>query len=133
MDYQSFLAALQQWAQKESALWGLLLVGSYARGTATAASDIDLILFTESPDIYLGDMTWIDYFGTIHSKNAEDWGLLQSVRVFFAGGPEVEFGITSSRWLALPLDEGTRQVLMDGYRILYDPEGKLAQLRIVLS
>lgn len=32
-------------------------------------------------------------------------------------------------WAALPLDGGTKQVLADGVRILYDPRGLLENAR----
>jgi hypothetical protein len=45
--------------------------------------------------------------------------------VFYEGGPEVEYGITSSKWATLPLDEGTLKVLRDGVKVLLDRDGSL--------
>ena len=63
--------------------------------------------------------------GRSRPPSNEDWGLVQSRRVHYADGPEVEFGLTTTKWAALPLDPGTRQVVADGFEILYDPDGLL--------
>ena len=64
-------------------------------------------------------------FGVSQSVSIEDWGIVQSVRVFYADGPEVEYGITSSEWVTFPLDEGTITVLRDGVVVLLDRDGSL--------
>jgi hypothetical protein len=45
---------------------------------------------------------------------------VQSLRVFYRNGLEVEFGLTDPAWAALPLDEGTRQVIAGGMRVLFE-------------
>jgi hypothetical protein len=55
----------------------------------------------------------------------EDWGLVTSLRVYYEGGPEVEYGLTSSEWASEPVDEGTSQVFSDGMQILLDKAGLL--------
>ena len=49
---------------------------------------------------------------------------MQSLRVYY-GALEVEFGIAPEAWVELPIDSGTAQVMKDGFRIVYDPEGRL--------
>lgn len=120
MDICQFLDQVKEWVSQQPDIYGLLLVGSHASGQATSKSDVDLVFITELPKEYLDDNSWIDRFGLIRSKTIEDWGMLSSVRVFFASGLEVEFGITSLEWIAYPLDEGTHNVLKAGYKILYD-------------
>lgn len=51
--------------------------------------------------------------------------MMQSVRVHYAHGLEVEFGIAGTEWMELPLDSGTVQVFTDGLEILFDPDGHL--------
>lgn len=51
---------------------------------------------------------------------------MQSRRVHYREGPEVEFGLTSPAWAHLPLDAGTVRVVRDGFRVLHDPDGLLA-------
>ena len=52
--------------------------------------------------------------------------MVQSIRVFY-GSIEAEFGITDEEWMRLPIDRETAGVINDGLRILYDPEGRLAE------
>ena len=99
------------WAKSEVEIIGVALVGSHARGEAKPDSDIDLVIITSDPTSYINDLSWIGTFGEIKRYKVEDWGLLISLRVFFSGGPEVEFGIASLEWAAIPPDAGTARVV----------------------
>jgi 3-methyladenine DNA glycosylase AlkD len=96
------------------------LVGSYARGKATQASDIDLVLLVNEPLNYLADPGWINQFGSPVRQQVEEYGRLTSLRVWYLDESEVEFGLTDPGWAAQPLDEGTDRVLMDGVKVLYE-------------
>jgi len=61
----------------------------------------------------------------VTSAANEDRGLVQSKRAHYVDGLEVEIGLTTSRWAAVPLDPGTSQVVTDGFEVLYDPDGLL--------
>ena len=127
-----FLTAVREWASQNSDVQAVALVGSYARGAATASSDIDLILLTQTPKRYLEDTAWAGQFGEVERLQLEDYGPVISVRAWYRGGPEVEYGIAGLTWLSQPLDEGTLQVLSDGTVILYEREALLAPiLRII--
>jgi hypothetical protein len=43
-----------------------------------------------------------------------------SLRVWYADGLEVEFGIADRDWASAPLDAGTRRVLEEGLVVLFD-------------
>jgi predicted nucleotidyltransferase len=102
------------------------LVGSYARGTAKPTSDVDLVILTSCPQRYLQATGWTTAFGPVAGQAIEDWGKVTSLRVWYEGGEEVEFGITTPEWVAHPIDEGTRKVISDGIRILFDRHDYLA-------
>jgi hypothetical protein len=63
---------------------------------------------------------WID--------TASSLGPCDLVRAWFADGLEVEFGFTTPDWAAAPLDEGTRRVVRDGLRVLFDRADALTAL-----
>jgi len=117
--------AVASWAENHVDIVSVALVGSHARGNARVDSDVDLVLQCASPARYLGDLSWISEFGVAKDVSVEDYGVVQSVRVFYEDGPEVEYGITSSEWATLPLDEGTLKVLRDGVKVLLDRDGSL--------
>ena len=121
------VTAVTSWAENHVDIVSVALIGSHARGNARLDSDVDLVLQCARPARYLGDLTWISEFGVAQSVSVEDYGLVQSVRVFYADGPEVEYGITSSEWVTLPLDEGTLKVLRDGVLVLLDRDGALTR------
>ena len=92
-------------------------------------SDLDIIAIVEDPMQYLKTSAWLERFGQVLSISREDWGGLQSRRVHYADGTEVEFGITVRSWASTdPIDPGTQQVVSNGMQILYDPETLLQSL-----
>jgi hypothetical protein len=128
-DIHGFLNQFTEWAARHEDILAVVLVGSFARGTARADSDIDLVLICDDPQRYLKDEQWLTNFGTVTGVQDEDWGLVQSKRVFYEDVGEVEFGLTTAQWVATdPVDAGTRRVIADGARILTDRTGMMASL-----
>ncbi|MFZ1466645.1 MAG: nucleotidyltransferase domain-containing protein [Anaerolineae bacterium] len=115
-----FLNEFVEWAEMQPDIQAVALVGSHARNAATESSDVDLVVITRQPDEYLRRTEWAQRFGQVLHHHIEDYGLLISLRVWYADGPEVEYGLTDERWSALPLDEGTQRVITDGMRILFE-------------
>ena len=116
-----------KWVKGKADILGVALVGSYARNQARPDSDVDLILIADTPEVYIDHPEWIEEFGKVRSRSVEDWGLVTSLRVFYEGGLEVEYGLTSPEWGKAPIDEGTRRVILDGIQILLDKNGLLAR------
>ncbi len=127
MKIEGLLRATTEWARADSRVTGLVLVGSHARGAATVDSDVDLVLLCRSPQDLICDTAWVGVFGSVVSTRHEDYGRLTSVRVRYADGQEVEFGVTDAEWASVPLESGTLRVLTGGARLLYDGTGFLAQ------
>ena len=128
MKIENFLAWVRQWAEQQSDIQGVLLVGSHARGAARRDSDVDLVILTPSPKRYLESMSFADNFGAVSKCQVEDWGKVTSLRVWYEDGLEVEYGFALPEWAAQPLDAGTRQVITDGMKIVFDREGILKGL-----
>jgi predicted nucleotidyltransferase len=115
-----FLKKFRDWVKSQPDIVAVALVGSHARDAATEASDVDLVIITHHPDNYLKDLNWIHAFGQAKRYQIENYGKLISVRVWYKEGPEVEYGITDETWAELPLDEGTREVIAGGMRVLFE-------------
>ena len=115
-----FLNDITTWASNRADIQALALIGSYARNAARETSDVDLVLIATDRNLYLQDTSWVQQFGTVKEQQIEDYGLLISVRVFYMDGFEVEYGIADERWSAMPLDKGTRRVIADGMRVLFE-------------
>ncbi len=133
-DINLWLNQFKDWASNHDDVLAALLVGSHTRGMASDDSDIDLILICETPQRYLEDEAWLQYFGHVLEVQDEDWGLVQSKRVFYDNGIEVEFGLTTAQWAAAhPVDTGTQAVVANGAEILTDPKGMLESLLRAVS
>ena len=129
MSLEALLGQVSRWAAQRSDVLGVALVGSYARGNPHQGSDVDLVMVVENVDRYLSDDGWLRSFGRVESIDEEDYGLVQSRRVRYAGGLEVEWGLTDRKWLCTkPLDEPTAKVIAEGMRILRDPHGSVGKL-----
>ncbi len=115
-----FLSEFSSWAASQPDILAVALLGSYARNEGTAGSDIDLVIVARNPEIYLHDTRWTQYFGTISRQQLENYGKVTSLRVWYSGGLEVEYGFTDETWCALPLDEGTKKVISDGMQIHFE-------------
>ena len=117
---RDFLDVFVDWASAQADVQGIALVGSYARGAARDDSDIDLVLLTDRPRKYLDELSWPEIFGAVEKQQTEDYGKLSSLRVWYQNGQEVEYGITTPDWSAVPLDAGTRRVISDGMIVVFE-------------
>jgi predicted nucleotidyltransferase len=123
---QELYKNIVDWASNLLDIKAIALVGSYANGTATNDSDIDLILLVTQPDIYLKNTNWVSEFGLVDEKQIEHYGKVTSIRVWYSNGNEVEFGITNHNWAASPLDDGTQIVIKNGMKVLFEREAILS-------
>jgi Streptomycin adenylyltransferase len=128
-----FLDRVTDWAAHQPTITAVALVGSHARGEARPDSDIDIVLLCTEPKAFLADTSWIHHFGAVETCHTEYWGLVTSLRVYYTEGLEVEFGMTTLAWAALPVDPGTKHVVSHGMGILWDREGLLGRLREAVS
>jgi predicted nucleotidyltransferase len=133
MNVTGFLEAFIPWAKIQSDVMGVALVGSYARNGATEKSDIDLIILTRDVAKYLQSQEWRSAFGKVEKSKVENWGRVETLRVFYENGFEVEYNFSTPEWAGVPVDSGTRRVVSDGMRILYDPKGILEILQKAVS
>jgi predicted nucleotidyltransferase len=115
-----FLEAFTAWASSRDDIQAVALIGSYARGTATNSSDVDLVVISKHPDYYIKQTKWTSRFGEITRQQIEDYGKLTSIRIWYTDGLEIEYGISDENWVSFPLDVGTRQVIQDGLLILFE-------------
>ena len=115
-----FIAKFIDWVSTQSHIEAVALVGSYANGTASEESDIDLILLVQDPDKLIDDIKWVNQFGVVSNNQIEHYGKVTSIRAWYSNGPEVEFGITYPTWASSPLDNGTQQVINNGMKVLFE-------------
>jgi predicted nucleotidyltransferase len=118
-----------RWAASQDDILALLMLGSWARGNPRMDSDVDLIVLTDQVERYLDGEELIRWSGAVRVIREQNWGAIEERRLSLPSGLEVEIGLGSPSWAAVaPVDPGTREVVADGARILYDPDGLLAAL-----
>jgi predicted nucleotidyltransferase len=122
-ELEGFLSGVLAWAETAPGVHAVALVGSHARGEAGPSSDVDLIVIAADAPALIRESAWVEQFGPVARVAVEDWGKVTSLRVWYRGSFEVEFGITSPDWVARPLDGGTRRTMADGFHVLIDKDG----------
>lgn len=128
------LGRIYQWAEKRDDIRALVLTGSHAQGRADSLSDIDLELFTRTPDLYVQSDDWVTDFGAVWIvlPLCNDRGLPTRL-VIFDGGLKVDFTIGSLPILAAMVGERRLPPLYErGYRPLVDKDGMARQLPAAL-
>ena len=138
---EKIIEVVLKWARAQPTVCAVALVGSHARGTATADSDIDFVMLTTDPDFFHRDTGWIDAIGweacgaSPANWQDEEYGKLWSRRIRLEPDQhELEMGFALPSWADVhPLDAGTRQVVADGCRVLHDPKGLLVRSRAVVN
>ena len=128
-EVEGLLQRCSRWAEQRIDVRALALVGSWARGAPEMESDVDLVLLTEVPSVYIEREDWFNEFGRGQLMRTLTWGAITERRFRLTGGLEVEFGVGTPAWAAVDaLDDGTRKVVSDGMRVLYDPDLLLTRL-----
>lgn len=123
---EAFLQGVVVWADEQLDVQAVGLAGSWARGSAGPGSDVDLVVIVDDVERRLMDDSWVRRFEEVSTATREDWGAVQSLRVWYRSGIEVEYGLAASSWMRTPLDQGTARVIDDGFVVLHDPHGRLA-------
>lgn len=128
-EVQEILALAERWAAAQEDVVGLAVVGSWAHGTATIDSDLDLVLLTENQRRFVERDEWTRDFGAVGSLRTIQRGVMVERRLAMFSGLELDVVIGLPTWASRePLDPGTERVVRDGLRILHDPDSVLAAL-----
>lgn len=121
MNAEIIISAVTSWVRLDRRVVAALICGSYARDEYRTDSDIDFVLIAPEPGLLIDDRSWLNTFGQPREVKDEDWGLVQSVRVFY-GEVEVEFGVAGFEWVQPPIDSETAEVLRKPIKVIYDPD-----------
>ena len=120
-----FLSPITAWARARPDILALALLGSWARGTPTRDSDVDLLFIVSEPQAFRYDELWlaeISWRGAyVTGWRDADYGVAWSRHVQLAPSREVEFTFCPPWWAATdPLDPSTASIVANGCRILLD-------------
>ena len=129
MDAERFLERVREWAAGRPDVRAVGLAGSRARGTARADSDVDLVVLTHDVAAYIEADGWAYELGATGIVRMRSWGAVTERRFALPEGIEVDCAVGEPTWARTePLDPGTKRVVSEGFRVVYDPDGLLAAL-----
>jgi hypothetical protein len=122
-------------------LRGLAVVGSWARGTPTPTSDLDLLVLATCPDRYTGrgacwlavlDLTAAGF--TLVKHEQRRYGVVTSHFLSLEPEAALELTIAHPDWACSDqIDDGTAAVVRGGFKIVVDKEGALRRLADALG
>jgi uncharacterized protein len=132
---EALIRAVRAWAIERDDIRAMALVGSWARGKAKPGSDLDLLLLTDRATEYRRSRKWlteIDFAKAGHriqSSETAAYGVAWSRHIHLKPAAEVELTFANCSWASItPLDDGTRAVVKNGFRAIFDRDGALAKL-----
>jgi predicted nucleotidyltransferase len=127
------LEKFKEWSEQQTHIKGVAVVGSFARGDFHSNSDLDLTIISTNKDLTLDIIKNEFNFGNIESSSLEEWGILTSIRIFYGNGLEVEYGVVTDQWVKEPLDEGTKNVVKNGFKVVTEKEDIFYSVRMFLN
>jgi len=132
LHYQWLLDRVAIWAQLQPDIQAALVVGSRARQDRPADqwSDLDLVIITTQPELYLAQTAWLAELGTVWITFLEPTATGEGLerRVLFAPGLDVDFAIFPFALTAQLLQSSAAlAVLRRGVRVLVDKAGIVPQ------
>lgn len=129
-EVETFVAGAAAWAAARGDLVAAAVVGSWARDGALEDSDVDLVLLTNDPTAYTEHEDWIGGLAPgAKLLRTGNWGAITERRLLLPSDLEIEVGVGLPAWAdTAPVDPGTRRVVREGLRAVFDPHGLLAAL-----
>jgi hypothetical protein len=134
-DANAILSAIADWGLGREDIRAMALIGSWARGSPYQDSDIDMLLLSDRADEYRRRREWlteIDLEGAgyrIVSIDDASYGVVWSRHIDLLPAAKAELTFAPCSWARKdPLDAGTRSVVRDAFRIIFDKDGVLAKL-----
>jgi aminoglycoside 6-adenylyltransferase len=118
------------WGKAQPDIRALIVTGSYARGGADALSDLDLEIFTRTPDRYLQSDSWMTEIGPVcvYLALENDRGLPTRL-IIFKDGSKVDFTVSTVAALAGMVKTRRLPTLYErGYRIVVDKDQAASRL-----
>jgi len=115
--------------QRSTGCEGRRAGGVLCQGCRDQDSDVDLLILTTDISKYINDRSWVSLFGEAPEFSVEDWGKVTSLRTFYKGGLEVEYGLSTPDWAKKPMDAGSLAVVSDGMKMLFDAQNILSTVQ----
>jgi len=139
-DVNAVAAAVANWAIERDDICAMAMLGSWVRGNPRSDSDLDLLLLSELAPNYQPCRTWlteIDFQKAgfwVRSNESAVYGVVWSHDVHLLPAADLELTFGKCSWASTePVDSGTRVVVEDAFRIIFDKDGILAKLVDAIS
>jgi predicted nucleotidyltransferase len=134
------IAVIQWLVTGRDDLRGMAVCGSWARGNPRPDSDLDLLIVAQGPELLRRRQKWIRElkfsdagFRYIGHKTAK-YGAVWSAHIELEPEAKLELTFAKESWASIhPIDQGTRDVVTDAFKVLIDKDGTLQRLRNACS
>src|ERR1700737_5551925 len=100
-EVDQLIELVARWASNRPDLRGAALVGSWARRSARMDSDVDVILLTDDPVVYIEDEAWTQGLGASAIIRTQKWGIVTERRLAMPTGLQVDVGLVLPSWASV--------------------------------
>ena len=134
-DATAILRIVADWAVSHEDIRAMALIGSWARGDPHQGSDIDLLLLSDRAAEYrlcwewLGEISFEGAGYRILSSEDTSYGIVWSRHIVLMPRAKVELTFAPCSWARTdPVDLGTRSIVKDAFKIVFDKDGALERV-----
>lgn len=121
-DHYALLYQFLKWAGDQSHIAGIALVGPCASDEDEEESDMNFIIISDKKSKTFDAILNSFPFNPIEQATKDEWGSLLSLRILYVNGLEAEYGIVEENWLNESYDETFTEVLLRGFKIIWERE-----------
>ena len=137
LTYDLLIERVHRWSISRNDIRLAMMIGSRARTERPADpySDLDLIMVTTRPDVYISTVDWLSDLGTHHITFLEGTavGSLVERRVLFDGGLDMDFVPIPLQTVRAGWPPEIAGVLARGYKVLVDKDNLTAQFPVLAA
>ncbi|NIK80011.1 hypothetical protein FHS15_005195 [Paenibacillus castaneae] len=122
-DHYALLYEFLNWAGDQTPIAGIALVGNCASDEDNEEqSDMNFLIISDKKAKTLEAILNQFPFDRVEEATKDERGSLLSLRILYANGLEAEYGIVEETWFNEPLDETLKEVLMRGFKVIWERE-----------
>ena len=132
---QELIAMIGTLVDSRDDLRALAVCGSWARGNPRPDSDLDLLVIARDAATWRDETQWVSRLPyerarlSYRSHVIATYGVVWSVHVSLEPSAQLELTVASPDWASCdPVDGGTRDVVLDAFKVVVDKDGCLARL-----
>lgn len=127
-DHFKLMYDFVSWAGEQSHIAGIALVGPCADDENEEAGELTFLLLSDKKSKTIDAILHQFHFEEMEQVSKEDRGSLVTIRISYASGLEVEFGVADEAWLQVPIEQAAGDAFMQGFKVIWEREALFEEI-----